>query len=88
MSELEQITKFFDLSGSEELSILVAHVEKFPEQRHLLEQFLAHIEFRENAIIAGVFFCVGLAIALRYWVKWQKARFSAKLEKLKEDKKL
>ncbi len=86
MSELEQITRFFDLSGSEELSVLVAHVEKHPEQRYLLEQFLAHIEFRENAIIAGVFFSVVLAIALRYLVKWKKAKFAAELEKLKESK--
>ena len=67
------ISDAFGFTGSEELAELPKHVAENPEQRHLLEQYLAHIQFRENFIILGVFSSIVLAITLGNLVKWQNS---------------
>ena len=80
------ISDAFGFTGSEELAELTKHVAENPEQRHLLEQYLAHIQFRENFIILGVFSSIVLAITLGNLVKWKMAKFRAKAGKIEERK--
>ena len=79
---IREISHAFGFTGSEELAELTKHVAENPEQKYLLEQYLNHIQFRENLIIIGVFSSIILAIILGNLVKWKMAKFRAKIEKI------
>ena len=83
---VREILSIFDLTGSEELDILTEHAADNPEQRYLVEQYLDHIEFRENFIIFGSLASIVLAITFTGLVSLKMVKFRAKIAKIEERK--